>query len=107
MRKFEKISYKQFKKDISCNIKEYNEYEIPKRQTKYSAGYDFSSLLDFNIAPGEIIKMPTGIKVSLNDDDYLMIVIRSSMGFKYNLRMCNQVGIIEIGRASCRERVGQ
>ena len=25
----------------------------------------------------------------------LMIVVRSSMGFKYNVRMCNQVGIIE------------
>ena len=25
----------------------------------------------------------------------LMIVVRSSMGFKYNVRMCNQVGVIE------------
>lgn len=31
----------------------------------------------------------------MEDDEMLMIVVRSSMGFKYNVRMCNQVGILE------------
>ena len=31
----------------------------------------------------------------MNQDEMLMIVVRSSTGFKYNVRMCNQVGIIE------------
>ena len=31
----------------------------------------------------------------MNKDELLMIVVRSSTGFKYNVRMCNQVGIIE------------
>ena len=31
----------------------------------------------------------------MNIDEMLMIVIRSSLGFKYNTRMCNQIGIIE------------
>ena len=30
-----------------------------------------------------------------NEDEMLMIIVRSSMGFKYNVRICNQVGIIE------------
>ena len=31
----------------------------------------------------------------MNENDVLMIFVRSSMGFKYNVRLCNQVGIIE------------
>ena len=37
-RAFEKISYEQFKKDISPDIKLYNSIEIPKRSTLNSAG---------------------------------------------------------------------
>ena len=31
----------------------------------------------------------------MNNDEVLMIYIRSSLGFKYNLRLCNQTGIID------------
>ena len=41
---FEKISFKQFKKDIGDNKKLYNEIELPKRSTKNSAGYDIKSI---------------------------------------------------------------
>lgn len=95
MRYFEKISFEQFKKDVSNDKKLYEEYNLPKRQTKYSAGYDFESLFAFTLKPGETKKMATGIKVNMNNDEMLMIVIRSSLGFKYNTRMCNQVGIVE------------
>ena len=95
MRNFEKISFKQFKKDIIDSKETYNSYNIPVRHTNCSAGYDFESILSFELQPGEIKKIPTGIKVQMNQDEMLMIVVRSSTGFKYNVRMCNQVGIIE------------
>ena len=95
MRNFEKISFKQFKKDIIDSKETYNSYNIPVRHTNCSAGYDFESILSFELQPGEIKKIPTGIKVQMNQDEMLMIVVRSSSGFKYNVRMCNQVGIIE------------
>ncbi len=94
-RQFNKISFNQFSQDTGLNIKEYNEYPIPKRSTFHSAGYDFSLLDDITILPGEIKKIPTGIKVQMENDEVLLIFIRSSLGFKYNLRMCNQVGIID------------
>lgn len=95
MRKFEKISFEQFKKDV-CDDKElYEEFKLPKRATKNSAGYDFCSLFDFTLKPNETIKLPTGVKFTMNSDEMLMLVIRSSQGFKYNVRMCNQVGIFE------------
>jgi len=94
-RYFEKISYEQFNKDVNADKNLYNKYTLPKRSTKYSAGYDFFSLTDFALLPGEMKKIPTGIKVNMEKDDVLMLYIRSSMGFKYNVRMCNQVGILD------------
>ena len=94
-RKFEKVSFKQFKKDITNNKDLYNEYNLPIRKTKYSAGYDFEAITDIILKPNETLKIGTGIKVKMENDDMLMLVVRSSMGFKCNVRLCNQVGIIE------------
>lgn len=95
MRKYEKISYSQFEKDVSESKELYESYPFPKRSTKYSAGYDFESLFDFTLKPNETIKIPLGFKVLMEQDEYLMLVVRSSMGFKYNIRLTNQVGIID------------
>ena len=95
MRKFEKISFEQFKKDVCDDELLYNEYSLPKRGTKSSAGYDFYALYDYTLKSGEIMKIPTGVKVCMEEDDVLLLIDRSSMGFKYNVRMCNQVGVID------------
>ena len=95
MRKFEKISFEQFKKDIVDDISLYEEYNIPKRSTENSAGYDFVAITDLVIKPNDILKIPTGIKASMASDEVLLLIVRSSMGFKYNVRMCNQVGVID------------
>ena len=94
-RYFEKISFDQFKKDVKDDIELYESYSLPKRQTKYSAGYDFYALFDYTLKPGEIMKIPTGVKVLMESDDVLFLIDRSSMGFKYNVRMCNQVGVVD------------
>ena len=95
MRFFEKISFEQFKKDISDNKELYESFLLPKRSTKNSAGYDFKALTSFTLKKGERKKIPLGVKASLENDEVLMIVVRSGMGFKYNIRLCNQVGIID------------
>ena len=102
---FEKVSLSQFKNDIlKISEKEiedkkirkiYEAVEIPKRGTSSSAGYDFSSPIDFVLKPGEKKVVPTGIKASMNKDEALMIYVRSSLGFKYNVRLTNQVGVID------------
>ena len=92
---FEKISYNQFKKDIDEDRNLYNSYSLPFRGSKNSCGYDFMALKKYIIKPQEIVKIPTGIKAKFLDDEVLFLVIRSSMGFKYNVRMCNQVGVID------------
>ncbi len=95
MRYFEKISFLQFKKDVSDDLELYNSFNLPKRSTKESAGYDFESIIDFTIKPGEIKKIPLGIKANMNSGEVLFLIVRSSQGFKYNVRMCNQVGVID------------
>lgn len=94
-RSFYKISFEQFKKDIEDNKELYENYKMPARKTKSSAGYDFHAIKDIELEPGEIKKIPTGIKAKYPSDEVLLLFIRSSMGFKYNVRMCNQVGIID------------
>lgn len=95
MRKFEKISFEQFKKDIVDDKDLYESYNIPVRKTKGSAGYDFESLVNCTLEPNATKKIPLGIKASMNCDEALIIIVRSSLGFKYNVRMCNQVGLID------------
>ena len=95
MRKFEKISFKQFKKDFGDDRMLYDSYELPKRSTKKSAGYDIKSLEDGIIKPGEAMTFKTGLKVCMNDDECLYILSRSSQGYKYNVCLMNSVGLID------------
>ena len=95
MRDFEKISFEQFKKDVSDNKDLYGKIILPKRETKGAAGYDFFAIEGFTLKPGESKKIPTGIKAFMDIDEVLFIAIRSSMGFYYNIRLCNQIGIID------------
>ena len=49
----------------------------------------------FTLAPGETIKIPTGIRAEMKEDWVLQIYPRSGLGFKYRLQMNNTVGIID------------
>ena len=68
---------------------------LPKRQTSKSSGYDFYLPYDVEIEKGEQVLIKTGVKVKLEDDEFLAIFIRSSMGIKKGLNLANQVGIID------------
>ncbi len=96
---FEKISEKRFKEDFSKELGfsdvKYEELILPRRATVGSAGYDFFSPADFELAPGESIKIPTGIRVRIDDGWVLQLFPRSSLGFKFRLQLDNTVGIID------------
>ena len=94
MSKFEKISQEQYIKDFKTECA-YEEIKLPKRATKFSAGYDFFSTKTFHLSPKESIKIPTGIRVKLDKDCFLMVVPRSGLSFKYRLQLDNTVGIID------------
>src|SRR5690606_13930289 len=103
-RGFEKISFEQYVKDVGGErhelAEEYLDIKLPQRATSKSAGYDFYSPFSFELEPGETIKIPTGIKAYMQDDEVLKIYIRSSLGFKYDVTLSNNVGIIDADYAN-------
>lgn len=98
MNRFEKVSYNQYLEAIGGDIDlfdEYNDIIIPKRATTGSAGYDFFAPFTFTLNPNETIKIPTGIRVILDNDKFLAMYPRSGLGFKFRLQLDNTVGIID------------
>lgn len=109
---FHKVSEEQFMKDMDgmyvqvsesrfiklgeSNIrKAYQGIKLPRRATSGSAGYDFFSPIGFVLKPGESIRIPTGIRVRIDDGWVLKLYPRSGLGFKYRLQLDNTVGIID------------
>ena len=75
------------------------EIEMPRRSTKHSAGYDFICPERVEIPPYKVgdnpIMVKTGIKVKMQDDEFLMLVNRSSNPKKKKLVIPNSVGIVD------------
>ena len=102
--KFHKVSFEQFKEGWIDTFGEVGESEIqkiydavklPKRATSGSAGYDFYTPISLTIQPGETVKIPTGIRVEMEENWVLKCYPRSGLGFKYRLQLNNTVGIID------------
>lgn len=109
--RFEKVSFPQFCNDWLKNFPDdwdgsdphdihdiktmYNALTLPTRSTAHSAGYDFVSPMYFTLKPGETIMIPTGIRAYMPNDMVLMAFPRSGLGTKYQLGLCNTVGIID------------
>ncbi len=71
------------------------DFNLPKRCTKHSAGYDIAIIEDITIEPGKIKLGVTGLKAFMQDDEVLMVYPRSSLPRKYFLTIPNNVGIID------------
>ena len=101
--KFEKVSFAQFyaaMKDEFDMSKEdakraYDALQLPSRATVGSAGYDFKSPIGFVLEPAQTIKIPTGIRVQIEDGWWLGCLPRSGLGFRYQVRLANSMGVID------------
>lgn len=112
--KFEKVSFEEFyvamknmieDSGVTIEVDEetlrnniyhvYDRIKLPTRATGGSAGNDFASTLSFTLAPHQAIKIPTGIRVKIDDGWFLACYPRSGLGFKYRLQLDNTVGIID------------
>ena len=81
MRKFYEVSYA---KGI-----------LPTRADVGSAGYDFYCLEDTVIKPKQTVLIKTNIKAQMEQDEVLMLYVRSSVGIKRNLCLANGTGVID------------
>lgn len=91
--RFEKVSENEYAKSAPKEL--YDGIILPRRATAGSAGYDFFAPEAFTLNAGETIKIPTGIRVKIEEGWVLSIYPRSSLGFKYRLTLDNTVGIID------------
>ena len=69
--------------------------QLPKRGDSRSAGYDFYSPCDITLQPGEKILLFSDVKAYMQDDEVLMLYVRSSIGIKKGLVLSNGTGIID------------
>lgn len=101
---FFKVSEENFLNSVKEEFSLYTEEDIrdmyeslvlPSRATKGSAGYDFFAPFSFSLPPGATIKIPTGVRVRMEEGWVLNIYPRSGLGFKYRLQLNNTVGIID------------
>lgn len=80
-------------------IKKLNEKAIvPKQATSGSAGYDLYACIDtpVTINPNEIVKIPTGISVALEENNaVILIYARSSLATKHGVTLANCVGVVD------------
>ena len=74
---------------------EHIDFNMPKRGTAHSAGYDFEIIEDLEIKPGEIKMGVTGVKAYMMDDEVLQLYPRSSLPRRYHVTIPNNVGIID------------
>lgn len=70
-------------------------FDLPKRSTKYSAGYDFTNPEDVVIEPNKIVYVKTGIKANMYKNEALILANRSSNPKKKGLVLANGIGLID------------
>lgn len=102
---FEKVSFEQYYKDFldtygedfdRVQVKDiYDSIKLPQRGTSGSAGYDFFTPQTINLAASKVAKIPTGIRVKIDDGWFLAVMPRSGLGFKYKVQLYNTVGVID------------
>lgn len=102
--KFHKVSYEQFKNDLTmCHfnfseeeIKQmYEDIKLPVRGTKGSAGYDFFAPFTFKPVPGEGIEIPSGIKCEMARGWFMGVYPRSGQGNRSGVHLYDTTAIID------------
>lgn len=96
--KFGHVSEAQWKESMGERAAEamlLQEIPLPRRATAGSAGYDFTAPAETVIPAGGSALIPTGIRAEMEKGWVLMLFPRSSLGFKYGIRLSNTAGIID------------
>ena len=70
---------------------------LPQRKTAKSAGYDIIALTDEDVYvhPGMSVNLETGVKACMEDDEVMLLFIRSSLGIKQGLTLSNSCAVID------------
>lgn len=64
---------------------------LPTRGTPFSAGLDLYTTATFKLAPKKRVKVPTGVGIHLEKDEYALILDKSSIALKLGLKVIGGV----------------
>ena len=82
-------------------------FELPKRSTAKSAGYDFIVPEDTVCKSHEITMVKSGVKAYFPDDETLLLFNRSSNPKKKGLIILNGVGVVDADYADNQDNEGE
>lgn len=68
---------------------------LPPRTHPGDVGFDLAALVDAAIKPGELMDIPTGVRLALPDDTWVLLTSRSSTFRKHRLLILD--GVIDSG----------
>lgn len=74
------------------------DFPLPRYATEGAAAMDLCACLEeaVTLEPGQRRGIPSGIAIALPSADYVALVfVRSGLGFKKGLSLCNGVGVID------------
>ena len=95
--RFDRVPLAQYQQDTAAltDPLPLAELPLPTRATAGSAGYDFVCPAEITLHPGESIVVPTGMRAFMEPGWVLLILPRSGLGFKHQLRLANTAGVID------------
>jgi dUTP pyrophosphatase len=99
---------KRFFEEIKDDKKKHHDVEtiMPVRADTGSAGCDFHAKESIRINPGEVHMFWTDVKVFMQEDEYLSLHVRSSIGVKKKLLLACGTGIIDASYYGNKENDG-
>ena len=68
--------------------------KLPIRADEGAAGYDLCSAVDTELHPGDVLKVPTGLAMEIQNGWTGIVCARSGLGTQ-GLVLANQVGVID------------
>ncbi len=84
---------------INVKVKLLNDKaHLPQRATQGSAGADLYACINepITVAPGELVKIPTGIAAETEDKNTaIFLFARSGLGVKHGITLSNGVGVVD------------
>ena len=75
-----------------------NDISLPEYATSGSAGMDLCANISevTEIAPGEILRIPTGIAIALPDAEHVAVICaRSGLAIRHGITLANGIGVID------------
>jgi dUTP pyrophosphatase len=83
-------------KGKEMNVKKLHELaQVPQYQSAGAAGFDFHSVIEIVIMPGETEIIPTGLAFQIPEGQEIQVRPRSGMSAKTKIRVANSPGTID------------